>query len=165
MKTLVAFVSETGNTKKVAEAVYSVLSEEKVLSEIKNVQKVEEFDLVFIGFPINAFEPEKSAIEFMGKLLQRQNVVLFTTHAVTPEMPLYTKQLEKAKEYVAAQNCLGIFDCRGELSESIANVLLQSDNKEMQFFGKMRPETIGHPTYEELEAAKEFAVKVQNIVR
>jgi hypothetical protein len=52
---------------------------------------------------------------------------------------------------------LGLFDCRGELSEQIADVLVKSYNPMMQQFGTRRPETIGYPDEECLELARQFA--------
>jgi len=49
MKVLVAYVSRTGNTKKVAEAIFQGMQEEKEIKELQNVGNLEGYDLTFIG--------------------------------------------------------------------------------------------------------------------
>ena len=65
MKTLVAYVTQSGNTRKVAEAIYGEIPGEKELKELSEVESLEGYDLAFVGFPIIAFGPEKSAREFL----------------------------------------------------------------------------------------------------
>ena len=45
MKTLVAYLSQTGNTKKVAEAIYSQIPEEKEMKELGELTDLEGYDL------------------------------------------------------------------------------------------------------------------------
>ena len=51
MRILVAYMSVTGNTRKVAEAIYDVITEEKEIGELKDLESLEGYDLIFLGFP------------------------------------------------------------------------------------------------------------------
>ena len=53
MKTLVAYFSQTGNTKKVAESMFDVIQGEKEIKELSEVENVDGYDLLFVGFPID----------------------------------------------------------------------------------------------------------------
>ncbi|MCX6576651.1 MAG: flavodoxin, partial [Candidatus Aminicenantes bacterium] len=52
-KTLVAYFTRTDNTKKVAESIFAALEGDKVLKPLDEVQDLDEYALVFIGFPIH----------------------------------------------------------------------------------------------------------------
>ncbi len=156
MKTLTAYLSETGNTKKLAEEIFNTLNGEKELCEISKVNSVKGYDIVFVGFPINGFEPVEGARNFLAQLPQKQNIVLFATHAVATDSTIGIKQVKNFEKYTEHLNVLGQFTCMGELSEAMAEVLLKSDNPEYQYFGKLRPETIGHPNQDEIDALKKF---------
>ncbi len=156
MKTLTTYFSETGNTKKLAEEIYNTLDGDKELCEISQVNSVEGYDTIFVGFPINGFEPVEDARNFLTKLPKNQNTVLFATHAVTTDSAIGTKQVKNFEKYTENLNVLGQYTCMGELSEAMAEILLKSDNPEFQYFGKLRPETIGHPNQEEIDALKKY---------
>jgi flavodoxin len=59
MKVLVAYMSRTGNTKKVAEAIYDAISQPKEIKRVEDVTSLEGYDLSFLGFPIHGFGPDK----------------------------------------------------------------------------------------------------------
>ncbi|HOD70354.1 MAG TPA: flavodoxin family protein, partial [Deltaproteobacteria bacterium] len=55
MKILVAYYTKTGNTKKVAEAIYEALDKnDKTLKPMKEIEDVQGYDLIFCGFPVHA---------------------------------------------------------------------------------------------------------------
>ena len=44
MKTLVTYMSQTGNTKKIAEAIYETISGEKEIKQLKEIDSLEDYD-------------------------------------------------------------------------------------------------------------------------
>src|SRR5450759_1732416 len=80
MTTLLTYVSNTGNTRKVAEAIYDELPDEKEIKEISEVSSREGYDLSFIGFPINANGPNPKAAEFLEKSTAGRKIAIFITH-------------------------------------------------------------------------------------
>jgi flavodoxin len=50
-RVLVAYMTSTGNTKKIAEAIYSEIATEKEIKPVREVQNLEGYDLAFLGFP------------------------------------------------------------------------------------------------------------------
>jgi len=160
MKTLVAYYSQTGKTKKVADAIYEIIAGEKELKELSEVESLDGYDLSFIGFPIIAFGPAKEGKEFLEQKAAGKKVALFITHAAPEDQEGVEEWLDKCREAAASAELVGFFDCMGELSEAISEALKKSDNPMMQGFGKRRRETIGQPDESRLQRARDFAREV-----
>jgi flavodoxin len=157
MKVLVAYFSQSGQTKKVADAIYETITTDKELLELDKVESLDGYDLSFIGFPIIAFGPAPQGRDFLQERAAGNKVALFVTHAAPQGEDGLAEWLDKCSNAAAGGELLGLFDCRGELSEQIADVLVKSDNPMMQEFGERRPETVGYPDEECLERARQFA--------
>jgi len=160
MKTLVAYFSQTGKTRSVAEAIYGSIEGEKELKTLDEVESLEGYDLAFIGFPIIAFGPAKEGKEFLEQKAAGRKVALFITHAAPEDQEGVETWLDKCREAASSAELVGFFHCQGELSEAIANVLLKSDNPMMRSFGERRSETIGQPDETRLQRARDFARQV-----
>ena len=160
MKTLVAYFSQTGKTRSVAEAIYESIEGEKELKTLDEVESLEGYDLAFIGFPIIAFGPAKEGKEFLEQKAAGRKVALFITHAAPEDQEGVEAWLDKCREAASSAELVGFFHCQGELSEAIANVLLKSDNPMMRSFGERRSETIGQPDETRLQRARDFAREV-----
>ena len=162
MKTLVTYISETGNTQKLAEEIFNSIDEEKVLKPIKEVDSTDGFELIYVGFPMHMFQPIKEARAFLLKLKENQKVVLFITHAIPTGTPVNNQQLDNCEKVTGHLNVLGMYSCQGELSEAVAQKMIQSPNKQWQFFGRMRDQTIGHPNEEELVGVRQFVAEIHS---
>lgn len=155
MKVMVAYMSLTGNTKKVAEAIFDEIQEEKEIKELGEVQTLESYDLAFIGFPIHREGPPDNVKAFLERHTKGKKLALFITHAMPPVLEMLEEVLTKCKDLVAEADLLGTFDCQGELDEAVAQKLLKSPDPNMQKFGTMR--ALNHPDDTDIENAKVFA--------
>ncbi|RJP28606.1 MAG: flavodoxin [Actinobacteria bacterium] len=164
MKTLVAYFSQTGQTKKVADAIYESIEGDKELKEFSEVESLEGYDLSFIGFPIIAFGPAAQGKEFLEQKAAGKKVALFITHAAPEDQEGIGAWLDKCKEAAAGAELVGFFDCQGELSEQIAEFLMKNEDPTMRSFGERRPETIGQPDESRLQRARDFAKEVMGKV-
>ncbi len=162
MKTLIAFTSETGNTEKLAREIFNTIEGENTLLNINDVSETNDYDFIYVGFPIHSFGVPDIAKNFIDSLQTNQKVALFATHAVPTESPLNKKQIENCLSTAGHLDMQGIYTCVGELSEPVAKQLLKSDDPQFQFFGKMRPQTIGHPNAKDLEELRSFVIETQN---
>ena len=160
MKVLVAYVSQTGNTKKVADAIFEEIQADKEIKELGEVNDLEGYDLAFIGFPIMQFGPAKPAQEFLEKNSSGKKVALFMTHAVPEGAPPIQDYIAKSKEAAAGADVVGTFDCQGELAAAVIEMLLKSDNPEFRAFGEMGPSTKGQPDAARIEKARAFAREI-----
>ena len=85
-----------------------------------------------------------------------KKIALFTTHASPKGEPMLEDLLNKCEDAAKDAEMIGFFDCRGELSEVVANMLLKAPDPKFQEFGRRRADTIGHPDDSELNEAREF---------
>jgi flavodoxin len=157
MKTLVAYMSQTGNTKKVAEAIYGAITEEKEIKELGDVDSLNEYDFAFVGFPIHAFGPAEPAKKFLETHAAGKKIALFITHAAPEESEEVKGWLKTCEEAASRSDVLNMFDCQGELAPSIMDMLLQSDDPNIRAFGELGPMTKGQPDEARLERARAFA--------
>ena len=157
MKTLVAYFSQTGNTKIVAESMFDVIQGEKEIKELSEVENVDGYDLLFVGFPIQAFGPAAKAKQFMEQNLNGKKVALFTTHASHEDSEDLPPWLEACKAAAAGAEIVGFFNCQGELAPEIMEMLKGMDDPKMKSFGELGPTTKGQPDAARLERAREFA--------
>jgi flavodoxin len=163
MKILVTCYSETGNTLKVARAIYGEIEGEKALVPLAELESLDGYDLIFFGFPIMQFGVPRKVRSFLKAHAAGRKVALFVTHA-SWEAPGQTEMLagwlEKCKTAAEGARLAGFFHCRGELSADAAARFMESDIPEIRHFGSMQPATVGHPDAVELEEAGAFARRV-----
>ncbi len=175
MKILVAYYSETGNTKQVAEAIYEEASRDHEVELVKlqdvSIDALSNFQLVFPGAPCHDADLAKPLKRFLVMLPENSDLILagFFTHAVyMPEGTTRRKELyEKwAGECVSSfeRVCqekniklLGYFHCCGSPSPPIEafihQVIVTSDEEWTEYL----PEIRKHPSSEDLKNARDFA--------
>ena len=124
MKILVAYYSKSGNTKKVAEAIFDAVDKEgKEIRPMKEVENPEGYDLIFCGFPVHAHSVPVAAQNFLKKIPREAKVALFSTHGALPEGRMPKEALDNAVSLVKAE-VLGSFTCRGQVEPSIIEELM-----------------------------------------
>ena len=160
MKVLIAYHSVSGNTKKVAEAIYKEIKTEKELKELKDVASLNGYDLCFIGFPIHAFGPANEAKAFLKQHTDGKDIALFMTHATPEEKPLIQQWLERCKVAAPRANIVGLFHCQGELAQDVADMMLASKNADLIAWAGQRDETLGQPDAGRLKKARKFAKEI-----
>lgn len=158
MKTLVAYSTKTGNTKKVAEAINEVIDG----SEIKNIDDINnlDYDLVIVGAWIDKGTANKEAIDFIEKL-ENKKVAFFFTLGAYPDSDHAKDCVKRIEELFIKNNneLIGHYLCQGAV-----------DPKLIEFMKKQfpvdhphgpNPERIKrwtdastHPNLEDLENAK-----------
>lgn len=161
MKTLVTYMSQTGNTKKIAEAIYGELKGEKEIKPISEVKDLGGYDLAFIGFPILQFDIPPVVKSFLSANTKGKKIAIFMTHAVPEGFEAIHSWTGSYKQAAVGADIIAAFDCQGELAQPIIDMLLKSDDPQMKAFGEMGPLTKGQPDESRVQKAKEFAKEVQ----
>lgn len=162
-KVLVTYWSQTGNTKKVAEAIFDSLPGDKELKPLEEVSTFAGIDLAFIGFPVMQFGPPPVVKKFLASHSVNIRIALFVTHAMLShnedpkKQALLEKELERCRSACSESQFAGLYHCQGELSESVADELMKTNIPMLMEFAAMRPLTIGHPSSHELKEAQDFA--------
>ncbi len=165
MKVLVAYLSKTGNTKKVAEAIYGEITEEKELKPIAEVDSLAGYDLAFLGFPIEREGPDKKAAEYLAKhCAGGNNVALFITHASPEDNPELQPMLEKFRQAARGASIVDAFDCQGELARGVKMIMSVMPNAKYRRWAKM-DNSQGQPDGARLERARVFARSVMARMR
>ena len=164
MKVMVAYASRTGNTKKVAEAVFQEVQAEKEIKELSAVSDLAGYDLVFVGLPIIAFGPAPEAKDFLAKHCQGKKVAMFVTHASPEDLVDLQGWLGKCREAAAGADLIGLFDCQGELAQNVKDLLLKSNDPKMRAWAETDASK-GQPDVARLERARVFARQTMAAVK
>jgi flavodoxin len=154
-KILVTYFSRTGNTQKIAEAIFEALEGDKVILPIDQVMDFAPYALVFIGFPVQSHSVPYKAEEFLKKVPAGKKIALFSTHGSLPGMNLSREALEYASVLVAKAKLLGTFACRGKVSLQALDVL--SKSPEHEAWADMAVSASTHPDAHDIADAKAFA--------
>ena len=163
MKVLIAYHSVSGNTRKVAEAIYKEIRADKEMLPLSEVRDLKGYDVSFIGFPIQAYGPSKEAKEFLEKKVQGKDIALFVTHSAPEEgEPKLESWLAACKMAASSGNIVGFFHCQGQLAQNIKELMLKSDNPELVAWAERSGETLGQPDRHRLKKAAVFAKDVMS---
>ncbi len=154
-KTLVAYYTQTGNTLKVAESIYEALSGEKQISAFPEIESLDPFDLIYIGFPIHSHSIPKPAEAFLKKIPKDKKIALFSTHGALTGSQLSREALEHATVLASGAQVLGTFTCRGRVPFSVLERLEKMP--EHKAWAEMAASARNHPDTTDLNQAKVFA--------
>jgi flavodoxin len=158
MKALVTYFSKTGNTEKVARAIYDALPVDKDIKPIQNLDSAAGYDIVFCGFPVFAHSVPGKAQPFIKALGEGQKVAFFSTHGSLRGGQLPKQAFENAIGLAPKANVLGHFGCRGKVDPKIIEMLMkQQENKA---WAEEAQSADMHPDQADLEDAKAFALSM-----
>jgi flavodoxin len=157
MKVLIAYMSSTGNTKKIAEAIYGEIKADKDIKPVAEVNDLGGWDLAFLGFPVHGYGPDKNTKAKLEELCKKGgNVALFITHAAPEGGSEVQQWVDKFKQAASGVKLVGCFDCQGELSKGVKFIMKIAPNKDMRSQAKM-DNSKGQPDESRIEGAREFA--------
>jgi flavodoxin len=156
-KILIAYFSQTGNTKKVAEAIHDELDGEKILRSVKDTDDLDlsSFRLIFVGFPVQSHSVPYPAEIFLKALPAGTTTALFSTHGSLTGSRLSREALEYAAVLSSRIKILGTFSCRGRVSPQALEVLRKSP--EHDAWAEMAASAHTHPDANDLKEARNFA--------
>jgi len=162
-KTLVTFLSQTGNTKSVAEAIYAAIKGEKSIKSAEDIldEDLTEFNLIFIGFPVHSHSISFKAESLIKRLPYKKKIALFSTHGSLAGGHLAREALEYAAVVGSHTQILGTFSCRGKVSMQAMDVLSRSP--EHKAWAEMAASARSHPDNNDLADARSFSKWVQTL--
>lgn len=172
MRVLVAYYSETGNTEKIARAIYEEASGEHE-AHLKKIEEVtadalNNYDLVFLGSACHSTDlaaPVKRILDALPKS-PKLKLAGFFTHATTCAGELFNRWASKcivSFETVSKENQFdfkGYYNCQGApsppIQEFIKRMIITSANEWKEYI-----EEVGnHPSLEDVQKAKEFTREI-----
>lgn len=154
-------MSRTGNTKKVAEAIYDEIPDPKEIKRAKDIKSLEDYDLSFLGFPMHGFGPDKQVKTFLEKHVKNRTIALFITHMAPEDAPPMQDWIQNFKDAAVGANIIGVFNCQGQVSGLIKIVMRIAPDSEVR--DAARDDTSqGKPDAACLERARIFANEIIN---
>ena len=166
MKVLVVYFSLTGNTEKIASAIYEEvsLSNEAVLQKLDDVDpdSLNPYDQVFIGSPIHAGSVAKEIKEFFTKLpqLPKLRIAGFITHAATAYPKQTLDQMTQAFVDVCNEKdmeYMGCFNCQGYMADFMHAAVKKMQKASDEEWQEKVKRMTGHPNADDEADAKAFA--------
>ncbi|MFX1566512.1 MAG: flavodoxin family protein [Promethearchaeota archaeon] len=161
MKVLFTYRTLTGNTEKVINAMYDEVQVDKELKPWSKTDSLEEYDLTFIGFPIEMLGPGPETQKWLETNVEGKQIVLVITHGSPDDAPPLQGWLQKCRDAAKGAEIVELFHCRGDMSEALIEGMIKSDNPQFAEWGKRAKEAPrGFPDADALKRAREFAQKV-----
>jgi flavodoxin I len=155
MKALVTYYSQTGNTEKLARAIYDAIHIEKELIPIQDLKEAQGYDIIFVGFPVEAHSVPAVFHPFFKNLPAGQNIALFCTHGSLRGGHLPKQAFEHAIGLSPKAKILGTFGIRGKVNSQLIEIL--NKQTEHRAWAEEARGAFEHPTETDLADAQEFA--------
>ena len=154
-KTAVIYFSRTGNTKKIAQAIHQALEGAKDLLSLDQAGNLEDYKLIFLGFPVHSHNVPYQVELFLKKIPKGLKIALFATHGSLAGGRLAREALEHASVIASQARIIGTFTCRGKVSLEALEVLKKSPEHEA--WTDMAASAVTHPDASDMEDARAFA--------
>ncbi|WP_300675091.1 flavodoxin family protein [Desulfoluna sp.] len=162
MKSLVVYSSLTGNTRKVAEAIYNALPEPKEIHPSDEAPSPEDFDFIATGFWVDKGTADAKSRQFM-ETLSGKKVGLFGTLGAYPDSDHGRQCITRVSELLAGNQLCGTFLCQGKVDPKLIK-MMETTMKDDPHHGmtperrKRHEEAAKHPDKNDLiNAAGAFA--------
>jgi flavodoxin len=118
MKALVVYSSQTGNTRKLAQVAYDCLTCEKEIHPLADAPDPAGFDLIVLGFWLQAGKPDPKSAECLSRIGNR-DLFLFATHGAAAGSDHAKVAMEHAKSLAPSARIRGTFSCPGEVNPAV----------------------------------------------
>lgn len=159
MKFLIVYSSKTGNTEKVAKALYSEAPEGSVLAKVNDMPDATYFDVVFIGYWMDRGSADEKTIRYL-RTLGGKKVVLFETMGADPKSEhAYTGFCNAAKYLDEGSTVLGVFAVQGAVDPALIQAMKEmakGNPHNSSAMEKTVKEAAKHPDDKDLANAKEY---------
>ena len=171
MKAAVVYSTLTGNTKKVAEAFCAGLGSGAELFDVKDAPDIAVCDLVVMGFWVDRGHPDQKSMDFMKKVTGKKVFSLFTLGAKPRTAHAFKCAYTSASYWGEGCEQIGSWHCQGAIDPRLIEQMRRMPRTPGNPHAAT-PETearwaaaASHPDAEDLEAAKEAAKAVRQIVK
>ncbi|QTA37533.1 flavodoxin family protein [Thermosipho ferrireducens] len=166
MKILLTYSSRTGNTEKVAKAIYEVMPEGTTFKKMKTVDELlEQHDFIILGCWIDRGTANKEALEFIKKV-KNKKVAFFFTLGAYPDSKHAKDSADRIRNLLKENNneVLGEFYCQGKidpkLTEKFKSLPLDHPHTMTPERLKRHEEAAKHPDEKDLSRAKETFINI-----
>ena len=169
-KWLIVYSSLTGNTKQIAEAMYTTFTNgEADIFSIKEIDKInlDDYDYIAVGYWLTRGAPDKTVQEFLTTI-KHKTVMLFQTHGTEPGSEHAVTAFARAA-YKLGEDCtiLGTFSSQGKINPALLarrqNNTDKNDPHAATERNKKRWESAAkHPDENDIQRAKDFIAAMKH---
>ena len=115
MKSLIVYSSQTGNTRKLAQAVFEALPGEKALYPVDDAPDPSDYGFIAYGFWFMKGKPDPKSSEYLRKI-GKKPLFIFATHGAGGGSDHVIHGMEVAKSLASDAGIQGIYSCQGEVN-------------------------------------------------
>jgi len=162
MKVLVTYYSETGNTEKIAQAIFEGIRHKKVEKEIlpiSEVKDLEDYDLIFCGFPVHGSSVPGKVEPFLKGIPKDKKLAIFSTHGSLRGGQLAVHAFEYAATLAAKAKIIGTFGCRGKVKHALIEALMKKPEHKA-WAEEAQSSARHHPDDADLHDGRDFGKKM-----
>ncbi|HOG33517.1 MAG TPA: flavodoxin family protein [Petrotogaceae bacterium] len=159
MRSLLLYSTLTGNTEKVAKAVYETMPQGTELKKASNSEEPSDYDVIVIGFWVDRGTADEKILKFVEKT-RGKKVAFFFTLGAYPDSPHAVKTAKDFEELLKKNDneVLGYFMCQGridpKLTEKFKDLPKDHPHAMTEERRKRHEEASKHPDENDLTAAK-----------
>ena len=155
MKTQVLYKSRTGNTEKLAKAIFEAIpGKNKDIAAFQGQTDYDMGDLYFIGFWTDRGSASMDVLDYLGSL-QGKRIALFGTCGMGQSPEYYKKIEENIRVFIEDDNeYLGAYICQGKMPMAVRKRYEAMQEKEPERAGQLIAnfdQALEHPNREDLE--------------
>ena len=160
----ILFCSLTGNTKKLADAIYETLPKDKCDYFGTNDSQVPQSDVCYIGFWTDKGNADQKTLELLSKLKNKKNCQNFASQCLWAGFggsdAYFEKILGQVKQSIDASNTvIGEYMCQGKMPQSVRERYVKmKENPEhpanLDLLIQNFDRALSHPDSEDLERLK-----------
>ena len=169
MKILVTYFTLSGNTEKIAKAIFDEVSK-KNEADLKKINEVNaaafnNYELIFVGTPAHAGDLAAPVKELLNSLPKSPKYKLagFITHMSEIWQKQGHDSVRVAFEKICKEkgiNYVGTYNCQGNPDPNVAKMVKEARKIPDDEFNKYMEEAKKHPSLEDEQNAKKFAKKI-----
>lgn len=168
-KWLIVYSSATGNTQKIAQAIYAGFAEgEADIYNIKESDKfnLDDYDNIAVGYWLTRGGPDKSIQDLLSKLHNKQ-VALFQTHGTEIGSEHCFTAFARAATYLPSDNLvLATFTCQGKINPALLAKRFNGDKNDPHTATERNKarwaSAAAHPNAEDFQRAKDFVGAIKH---
>ncbi len=145
MKTALIYSSKTGNTKKVGEAIFSVLPQGSQIFAIEDAPKLDDFDFLVLGYWVDRGTADPKMKKYM-EAIEGKKVAIFGTLGAYPDSDHAKDVIGNVRKLLAKNDIVGSFICQGKVDSALVERMNKIPGHEMTPERKARlEEAAKHP--------------------
>ncbi|UQZ88041.1 flavodoxin [Deltaproteobacteria bacterium Smac51] len=166
MKALVVYSTLTGNTKKIAEGVFSAFDGQAECFDVKDAPAPDGYDLIVPGFWVDRGHADDAMLAFMEKIKNKKIAFFFTLGAYPDSEHAGEVAADTEKRLKENGNeVLGHFRCQGKVDPKLLESMkkLPADHPHAQMTEERKArldEAAKHPDEKDVANAADFMKKV-----